>query len=133
MTVRQEKIAMELQELVNLKAAMRRPKVICLCGSTRFHKTFEQVNLQETLAGNIVLSIGANAKDEDLQISEEMKLRLDVLHLYKIDICDEVLVINRGGYIGESTRREIEYAHLIGKPVHYLLSLSIAKSITKES
>lgn len=44
---------------------------------------------------------------------------LDMLHLRKIDLADRVLVINPGGYIGESTSREIAYARANGKPVSF--------------
>lgn len=107
-----------------------RPKIVCLCGSTRFWKTFQEVGLQETLAGNIVLSIGAaRCSDADdkafggfVPIGEfdAVKERLDQLHLRKIDLADEVLILNVGGYIGKSTRRELEYARAQGKPVRFL-------------
>ena len=48
------------------------------------------------------------------------KERLDVLHLRKIDLADEVLILNVGGYIGKSTRKELDYALSQGKPVRYL-------------
>lgn len=105
--------------------AHERPRIVCLCGSTRFMAAFQSANLRETLAGKIVLSIGCNTKsDTDLmaagQLTDELKQRLDQLHLRKIDLADEVLVLNVGGYIGESTRREIAYATEEGKPIKYL-------------
>lgn len=100
------------------------PTIICLCGSTRFYCKFQEVNHQLTLAGHIVLSIGCDTKsDTGLNISAIQKLDLDELHKRKIDLCDEVLVLNVGGYIGESTRSEIEYANKIGRPVNYLETL----------
>ena len=97
------------------------PLVVCLCGSTRFHEAFQQANYDLTLAGKIVLSIGCNTKsDAGLGITDEQKIALDELHKRKIDLADEVLVLNVGGYIGESTRSEIEYATNCGKPVRYL-------------
>lgn len=101
-----------------------RPTVVCLCGSTRFIATFCEANLRETLAGRIVLSIGCETKsDGDLllagELTEEDKARLDELHLRKIDLCDEILVLNVGGYIGQSTRREIAYARKLGKRVRW--------------
>lgn len=97
------------------------PLVVCLCGSTRFHEAFQQANYALTLAGEIVLSIGCNTKsDAGLGITDEQKIALDELHKRKIDIADEVLVLNVGGYIGESTRCEIKYATNCGKPVRYL-------------
>lgn len=105
-----------------IPAAEPRPTVVCLCGSTRFADTFVAENLRLTLEGKIVLSIGANVSDASLGIAQDsdQKRRLDELHLRKIDLADEVLVLNVGGYIGESTRGEVEYARSIGKPVTYL-------------
>lgn len=99
-----------------------KPKIVCLCGSTRFANVFAEQNLRLTLDGVIVLSIGANVSDESLGISQDSKTKqmLDELHLRKIDLADEILVLNVGGYIGESTRREIDYARDVGKPIRYL-------------
>jgi len=106
---------------------MDRPTIVCLCGSTRFGDAFREANLRETLAGNIVLSIGCNMKS-DTEIFghlptdklDAIKARLDELHLRKIDLADEVLILNVGGYIGESTRRELEYARAHGKGIRFL-------------
>lgn len=96
-------------------------RVICLCGSTRFTEAFREANLRETLNGNIVLTVGCDTKSDDaLGIPPEAKSMLDDLHLRKIDMADEVLVLNVGGYIGESTRREIQYAKDRGVMVRYL-------------
>jgi hypothetical protein len=102
-----------------------RPTITVLCGSTRFYETFAHQNLMLTLAGHIVLTIGCDTKrDEDLMaggvFGPALKERLDELHKRKIDLADEVLVLNVGGYIGDSTRSEIAYAEQIGRPVHYL-------------
>ena len=75
------------------------PKIVCLCGSTRFMEAWQAANLSETLAGNIVLAVGCNTKsDADLQrlgrLTPEKKAELDELHLHKIDLADEVLVLN---------------------------------------
>lgn len=104
--------------------AKPRPTVVCLCGSTRFTEQFRTENLHETIAGRIVLSIGCDTKsDTDLlalgQLTEEAKARLDELHLRKIDLADEILVLNVDDYIGESTRREIAYARANGKRVRW--------------
>lgn len=101
------------------------PKIVCLCGSTRFMDAFQQANLSETLSGNIVLSVGCNTKsDTDLitsgELTDEVKLRLDELHKRKIDLADEILVLNVGGYVGDSTRSEIEYAKSKGKAIRWL-------------
>ncbi len=95
-----------------------RPEVVCLCGSARFAEQFRAVNRDLTLAGVIVVAPGA-FEQADHGITEEQKTALGALHLAKIDLADRVVVINPGGYIGESTRREIAYAHRTGKPVEY--------------
>ena len=103
------------------------PRIVCLCGSTRFGDAFAKANLDETLAGRIVLSIGCNMRSDAelfalLADAEraEIKTKLDELHRRKIDLADEILVLNVGGYVGESTRGEIEYARAEGKPIRWL-------------
>lgn len=104
---------------------MSKPTIVCLCGSTRFMEAFQAANLRETLAGKIVLSVSCNTKsDSDLlkmgELTEEVKAQLDELHKRKIDLADEILVLNVGGYIGDSTRSEIAYAFRHGKVVRWL-------------
>lgn len=106
-----------LEESENRMKASR-PKIICLCGSTRFMEAFQQANLRETLAGNIVLTVGCDTKR--CIWPKDIKEKLDELHMRKIDLADEVFVLNVGGYVGESTRNEIAYAKATGKPVNYL-------------
>lgn len=98
------------------------PEVVVLCGSTRFIDTFVATNRDLTLHGFIVLSVGCVTSTDDagLGINEDAKRRLDDLHKRKIDLADRVLVLNVGGYIGESTISEIAYAMAHGKPVEYL-------------
>lgn len=126
------------------------PKIVCLCGSTRFRDQFMQANYRETMAGKIVLSVGfyvhiadecpncdasqSFAKEQgaespqgkcwqcgaDLGCTPEQKKKLDELHKRKIDLSDEVFVLNVDGYIGESTRSEIKHAMERGKPIRYL-------------
>ena len=91
---------------------MKQPTIVCLCGSTRFSEAFREANLRETLAGKIVLTIGCDFRSDDtIGLTEVDKQRLDILHLRKIDLADEVLILNVNGYIGESTRNELEYAY----------------------
>lgn len=99
--------------------------IVCLCGSTRFSDAFKAANLRETIEGKIVLSIGCDTKcDSDLialgSLTNEAKEALDDLHKRKIDIADEVLILNVGGYVGDSTRSEIEYAKKHGKRLRWL-------------
>lgn len=125
------------------------PRIVCLVGSTRFYDAFVRANYDETMAGHIVLSVGfapereprradpryavrvldpefrpevlrGASHGEAVGATPEQKLRLDELHKRKIDLANAVLVINVGGYVGESTRGEIEYAHRAGKPVRWL-------------
>lgn len=99
-----------------------RPLRVCLCGSTRFREAFEQAMRTETLAGKIVLSTGGiYGHQEAMDMGGPVKAMLDELHLRKIDLADEVLVLNVGGYVGESTRREIAYARSLGtKSIRWL-------------
>ena len=99
----------------------KRPEVVVLCGSTRFSETWAKARYDLTLEGKIVLTIGCDTKsDEGLGITDEQKIALDELHKRKIDLADRVLVLNVGGYIGDSTRSEIEYAEWFEKPIDYL-------------
>lgn len=98
-----------------------RPEVVVLCGSTRFPDAWAKARLDLTLAGKVVLTVGCDTKsDEWLGITVEQKAALDELHKRKIDMADRVLVLNVGGYVGESTRSEIEYAEWWEKPIDYL-------------
>lgn len=100
-------------------------KVITLCGSTRFKDEFMKAQRDLTLKGNIVISVGLfghagewdNMDEETINKTKEM---LDDMHKRKIDMADEIFVINVGGYIGSSTKSEIEYATKTGKKVNYL-------------
>lgn len=102
--------------------------VVTLCGSTRFKEEFIEVQKQLTLEGNIVISVGLFGHSGDSEVWENMdegiltktKEMLDDMHKRKIDMADEIFVINVGGYIGDSTRSEIDYAIEHGKRVRYL-------------
>lgn len=105
--------------------APKRPRIICLCGSTRFIEQFAVKTWELEREGFIVLGCTllppwyCNVPDHFGEATGT-KEQCDELHLRKIDLADEVLVLNIGGYIGESTRQEIEYATAIGKPVNYV-------------
>ena len=94
-------------------------KVITLCGSTRFKEDFERVNKELTLAGNIVISVGCFGHAGDV-FTDEQKVMLDDIHKRKIDMADAIYVINKDGYIGESTRSEIQYAARLGKHIVFM-------------
>lgn len=103
-------------------------KVITLCGSTRFKDEFMKVQKDLTLKGNIVISVGLFSHSGDDEVWENMdegtltktKEMLDDMYKRKIDMADEIFVINVDGYIGDSTKSEIEYAIKTGKKVNYL-------------
>lgn len=96
-------------------------KVITLCGSTRFKNAFMEAQKRLTLEGNIVISVGLFGHSGDDEVwTEGTKAMLDDMHKRKIDMADEIFVINVGGYIGSSTRSEIEYARKTGKKIRYL-------------
>lgn len=104
--------------------------VVTLCGSSRFPDAHMLAQMHEALMGNVVIPMslyghadfpeGAEFLTSDGDESTPEKQGLDELHLRKIDLADEVLVVNVGGYVGSSTRREIEYAREHGKPVRFL-------------
>ena len=105
-----------------------RYKVVTLCGSTRFKEEFMEAQKRLTLEGKIVISVGLFGHSGDSEVWEGMdegtltqtKEMLDDMHKRKIDMADEIFVINVGGYIGESTASEIAYAKAAGKAVSYL-------------
>lgn len=107
-------------------------KVITLCGSTRFKDEFMKEQKRLTLDGNIVISVGLFGHSGDNEVWENMdedtltktKVMLDDMHKRKIDMADEIFVINVNGYIGDSTKSEIEYAINTGKVVKYLVHIS---------
>ena len=96
-------------------------KVITLCGSTRFKEQFLEAQKRLTLEGNIVISVGLFGHSGDEEVwAPGTKEMLDDMHKRKIDMADEIYVINVGGYIGESTMSEIEYAKKNGRGARYL-------------
>jgi hypothetical protein len=101
-----------------------RPRIVCLCGSTRFIDTFLEENWRLTLEGVIVLSVGVvksgPADHVGESLGEDVARLLDELHLRKIDLADEVRILNVGGYIGDSTFAELTYARRLGKHVTFL-------------
>lgn len=105
------------------------PKKICYCGSLRVAAdAFKEAEYKSVLDGNIALLPCCMFVDIQREYGAESdyKVKADELHKRKIDICDEVVVLNVGGYIGESTRSEIEYAEKIGKPIVYLEPINSA-------
>lgn len=102
------------------------PHIVCLCGSTRFMDTFFEEDWRLTLEGKIVLSVGV-CKHADADgghgaemLGPDVVERLDTLHFRKIDLADEVRILNLDGYIGDSTRAELKYAQSLGKSITFL-------------
>lgn len=112
-------------------------KVITLCGSTKFKNEFMEVQKRLTLEGNIVLLPGVFEQSGDEDILDGMskkeaiktKNMLDEMHRWKINVADEIFVVNVDGYIGESTKSEIEYAKDSRKKVDYLVHPLIGKKV----
>jgi hypothetical protein len=108
-------------------------KVITLCGSTKFEAEFAEVNQRLTMEGCVVISLGMfslpDLPDYDWTAdSSDLKGRLGGVHFQKIRMADEVYIVDPGGYVGESTRREIAYAESLGKPVRYLSRERLART-----
>lgn len=95
-------------------------KIITLCGSSKFKNEFEKVQKDLTLSGNIVISLGLFTHSDGDKIDENTLKMLTDMHFRKIDLADEIFVVNPGGYIGSATASEIEYALKTGKKVNYL-------------
>lgn len=108
------------------------PKIVCLCGSSRFYDAFQQANYDKTMAGEIVLSIGfyphskaEYGHGEGVGHDSDEKIALDELHKRKIDLCDYVYVLNVDGYVGDSTKSEMEYAKKLRKSIEYLEAIDV--------
>lgn len=115
------------------QAAEGEAKVITLCGSTRFEAEFAEVNQRLTMDGCVVISLGMfslpDLPDYDWTAdSSDLEERLGATHFQKIRMADEVYIVDPGGYVGESTRREIAYAESLGKPVRYLSRERLART-----
>lgn len=110
---------------------VKKPKIVCLCGSTKFadlhavkkwefEQTGEIICLMISYIPRWYADLQGYEKPDHIGEQAGVKEKLDALHLRKIDLCDEVFVVNKDGYIGESTRNEINYAVSLGKPISYL-------------
>lgn len=114
-------------KMSDIQIDLGRPRIVCLCGSTRFYDEYQRANYDETMAGRIVLSVGfvpdasnTQPHGHNLGCTPEQKAALDVLHLHKVALSDEILVLNVGGYIGESTTAEIVHAFITRKVIRFL-------------
>lgn len=120
----------------------KKPRVVTLCGSTRFSEAFALANMHLSLRGHIVIPLGMHGHTDapqgarfltsDGDESTPEKQGLDVLHFRKIDLADAIYVVNVGGYIGSSTRREIAYAQRHGKAVEWMFPDAIPALVLGE-
>lgn len=105
------------------KERLKDYEVITLCGSTKFKDDFIRVQEELTLQGKIVISVGLFGHADNKygnEITKEVKEMLDDIHKRKIDLSNAIYVINKNGYIGKSTKSEIEYAKITNKKVYYM-------------
>lgn len=108
-----------------------RPHVVCISGSMRFEDEMRLAAVEESVKGHVVVMPHVNMKRPlpvTLPAGHDPKPGLDKLHLAKIDLADEVLVVAPGDYIGDSTRAEIAYAERHGKPVRRWLEHEVSVS-----
>ena len=94
--------------------------IITLCGSTKFKNAFSRISQRLSLKGHIVLSPNIFSHADNIELTEENFETLKKVHLDKIAMSDVIVVINVDGYIGETTREEIEYAQKLNKEIIYL-------------
>lgn len=99
---------------------MNKYKIITLCGLIKFKNEFLKIQENLTLKGNIVLIPNLLDNINKEKIDESMRKMLKEMHIQKIDMSDAIFVINVNGYIGESTKAEIEYAKTKNKEIVYL-------------
>ena len=125
--VRQERLREAEADRQAVMTTPDRPRIVCLCGSSRFYDQFQQANYDQTMRGEIVLSLGfyphstaAHGHGEGTGHDSAQKVVLDELHKRKIDLADYVLVVSDiTGYYGSSTLSEIRYALEHGKAVEF--------------
>jgi hypothetical protein len=115
----------ERDQFIGNSEEQTKPNVVCLCGSTRFMDAYTIATREETLKGHIVLTVGLFGHAEGMDMNGSIKKMLDELHLRKIDMADEIFVLNVDGYVGQSTSKEIEYAKEKGKGVRFLEPLDV--------
>jgi len=117
------KNTIKVPEGTKIETPPTKPEIVCLCGSTRFMNAFFDEGWKLTLQRKIVVSIGV-CRDVEHHAGEALGKpvvgMLDELHLRKIDLADRVMILNVGGYIGESTTAEMLYAAMTDKPIDFL-------------
>lgn len=105
--------------------------IITLCGSTRFKEEYEAVAKDLALQGHTVLSVNLFAHADNIELTQEQKIRLDNAHKQKISISDAIYVINKDQYIGESTYGEIDWAERLGKQIFFLENIATPAATTE--
>ena len=110
----------EAKEAMKKTPGVGRPKIVCILGSTKFKVQQLAVAQRETLRGHIVLLPGFWHHVDPVPLQDGQKERVDELMLHKIDLADEVFVVNVNGYVGMTTHRGVHYAREKGKPVRWL-------------
>ena len=108
-----------MKDTINIKDIPKLYKIITLCGSTKFKDIFDKINLEATLDNRIILQPGCYAHFDNIIITDEEKIKLDLLHKEKIKMSNCIIVVNKNNYIGESTKSEIEYALINNIHIYY--------------
>lgn len=99
-------------------------KIITVCGSLRFYKEMMEITEEMELQGNCMLvPIYNPARPNKDDFTKEDALTLDKMHKEKIKLADAILVVNVDGYIGNSTKSEIEFAKSLNKEILYYTDL----------
>ena len=107
----------------------RGSEFICICGSTRHKNKIQEIQRELTLKGYIVLGMHLFSQYEGLKLSKDQIDILKEKHKLKIDLSDSIYVVNPDGYIGQSTKEEIEYAISKGKKIMSLEPIEIPTSV----
>ena len=107
--------------------------IITLCGSTRFKDEYEEIAKKLALEGHCVLSVNMYSHADNIELTQEQKIQLDNAHKQKISISDAIFVINKGGYIGESTFSEIDWAQRMKKDIYFLENINQEEENTEEN
>lgn len=122
--------------MVNIRPVINKPKIVVFCGSSKFTQLMavamwlvERDEQAITLGLHLLPNWYPNVPESHLAEAEGVADQMDELHLRKIDLCDEVFVINYDHYIGDSTRREIEYAQKLNKPIRWYTHDKIGEQI----
>ena len=96
-------------------------KIVTICGSVRFKE--DMMKIRDSLMPDVWVMLPENMEMDIQKIDMDVKSKMDDLHLKKIELADEVIIINIDGYIGQSTALEMHYAKSLGKPMKFLQGL----------